>query len=441
MNSQAADKVSDVKTCTGRLNVQGENPFSRLKSARGFRIMHPRFLIRINNSSWEHVQMEYVTPPVDDTHRIDTNQLDLPPRLLLGPGPSNVHPRVRTALAMNEVGHLDPSFLQVMNETQELLRYVWQTDNRFTLPVSGTGSAAMEATVANCVEPGDVVLVGVNGYFGERLCDMASRYGADVRRLEKPWGEVFTVEEIGEGLEKHRPAILGLIHAETSTGALQPMEGIGKLCREFDCLLLLDTVTSLGGVPVLLDRWHVDLAYSGSQKCISCPPGASPLTLGERALAKLNGRKTKVANWYLDMSLVGKYWGSERVYHHTAPINMIYGFREALRIIAEEGLDARWERHRSNAGLLWEGLEELGIGCHVEKEHRLASLTTALVPDGVDSKAVSVYLRDNYNIEMAAGLGQLAGKVWRIGLMGYNSRPEVVTLLLSALKKALEAVG
>ena len=385
--------------------------------------------------------MDYSNPLVDDSHRIHTDQLDLPPRLLLGPGPSNVHPRVRLALAMNEVGHLDPSFLEVMNETQELLRYAWQTDNRFTIPVSGTGSAAMEATLANCVEPGDVVLVGVNGYFGERLCDMASRYGADVHRLEKPWGEVFTVEEIADALETHRPAILGLIHAETSTGALQPMEGIGKLCREFNCLLLLDTVTSLGGVPVFLDRWHVDLAYSGSQKCISCPPGASPLTMAERALAKLNSRATKVANWYLDMSLVGKYWGNERTYHHTAPINMIYGFREALRLIAEEGLETRWERHRASAQMLWDGLADLGIGCHVRKEYRLPSLTTALVPDGVDSKAVSAYLRDYYNIEMAAGLGQLAGKVWRIGLMGYNSRPEVVTVLLTALKKALDAVG
>jgi alanine-glyoxylate transaminase/serine-glyoxylate transaminase/serine-pyruvate transaminase len=377
---------------------------------------------------------------VDDSHRINVSQLDMPPRLLLGPGPSNVHPRVRQALAMNEVGHLDPTFLEVMNQTQELLRYVWQTDNQLTIPVSGTGSAAMEATLANCVEPGDVVLIGVNGYFGERLCDMASRYGADVRRLEKPWGEVFSLEEIGEGIATHHPAILGLVHAETSTGALQPMDGIGKLCREYDCLLLLDTVTSLGGVPVFLDRWHVDVAYSGAQKCISCPPGASPLTLGERAQKKLDSRSTKVANWYLDMSMVGKYWGKERTYHHTAPINMMYGFREALRLIAEEGLEPRWERHRATAELLWDGLEDLGIGCHVSKEFRLPSLTTALVPDGVDSKAVSAYVRDMYNIEIAAGLGELAGKVWRIGLMGYNSRTENVILLLAAMKQALEVV-
>ncbi|MEW6530188.1 MAG: alanine--glyoxylate aminotransferase family protein [Thermodesulfobacteriota bacterium] len=376
---------------------------------------------------------------IDESHLIDTAQLTVPPRLLLGPGPSNVHPRVRQAMAMNEIGHLDPFFINLMNEVQELLRYVWQTDNRFTIPVSGTGSAAMEATLANCVEPGDVALIGVNGYFGERLCDMASRYGADVRRMEKPWGEVFSLDEIREALREHRPAIFGLVHAETSTGAQHPMEGVGMLCREFDALLLLDTVTSLGGVPVLLNKWLVDVAYSGSQKCLSCPPGIAPLTLGERALNKLNNRKTKVPNWYLDMTMVGKYWGSERTYHHTAPITMNYGLREALRLIAEEGLENRWERHRKTAELLWDGLAELGIKCHVAMDHRLPSLTTAIIPQGVDGKAVSGYLLQNYNIEIAQGLGQLAGKVWRIGLMGFNSRPENVKLLLSAMKEALEA--
>ncbi|HTY26307.1 MAG TPA: alanine--glyoxylate aminotransferase family protein [Desulfomonilaceae bacterium] len=385
--------------------------------------------------------MEPKIPQPDDSHRTKVPQLDMPVRLLLGPGPSNVHPRVRQALAMNEVGHLDPKFIQLMNEVQELIRYVWQTDNPFTIPVSGTGSAAMEATLANCVEPGDVVLIGVNGYFGERLCDMASRYGADIRRMEKPWGEVFSLEEIGAGMEKHRPSILALVHGETSTGAMQPMDGVGKLCREFDALLLLDTVTSLGGAPVLLDRWHVDLAYSGSQKCLSCPPGISPLTLGERALEKLNRRKTKVPNWYLDMNLLAKYWGKERTYHHTAPVNMNYALREALILITEEGLENRWERHRTNAEMLWDGLEELGIGCHVDKRYRLPSLTTALIPDGVNGKAIADFLLQNYNIEIAGGLGQLAGKVWRIGLMGFNSRPENVLLLLAAMKHALEATG
>ncbi len=382
--------------------------------------------------------MESKIPQPDDSRRFKVPQLDLPPRLLLGPGPANVHLRVRQALAMNVLGHLDPKFLELMDEVKELIRYVWQTDNDFTIPVSGTGSAAMEATLANCVEPGDVVLIGVNGYFGERLCNMAARYGADVRRIEKPWGQVFTLEEIGAALEENRPAILGLVHGETSTGALQPIEGVGKLCREFGALLLLDTVTTLGGVPVLLDRWHVDLAYSCSQKCLGCAPGLAPLTLGARAMEKLNNRKTPVANWYLDMTLVGKYWGKERIYHHTAPVNMNYALREALSIIAEEGLQERWQRHRTNAEMLWEGLEELGLKCHVEKEFRLPSLTTAVIPEGVDGKAVSGYLLRNYNIEIAAGLGQLAGKVWRIGLMGFNSRPENILLVLTAMREALE---
>jgi len=381
--------------------------------------------------------MDHRLTQVDETHRVSPGQLTMPYRLLLGPGPSNVHPRVRGALGMNEVGHLDPSFLKIVGESQELLRYAWQTSNGFTIPVSGSGSAAMEACLANCVEPGDVVLIGVNGYFGERLCDMASRYGADVRRLEKAWGEVFSLEEIAEELQRNSPAILGLVHAETSTGAVQPIEGIGKLCREFNCLFLLDTVTSLGGVPVFLDRWHVDVAYSGSQKCLSCPPGIAPLTMNDRALAKMNRRKTKVSNWYLDMTLLGKYWGNERMYHHTAPINMNYALREALLLVAEEGLAERWGRHAENARLLWEGLADLGIECLVEKEHRLASLTTAVVPDGVDPKSVCSYLMENYQIEIAGGLGQLAGKVWRIGLMGFNSRRENVLLLLSALEKAL----
>jgi alanine-glyoxylate transaminase/serine-glyoxylate transaminase/serine-pyruvate transaminase len=239
-------------------------------------------------------------------------------------------------------------------------------------------------------------------------------------------------------LEKHRPAILALVHAETSTGARQPLEGIGELCRQYDCLLLIDTVTSLGGVPLFLDAWQVDVAYSGSQKCLSCPPGISPLTLGPRAVEKLQARKTKVANWYLDMAMVSKYWGSERTYHHTAPINMNYAFREALRLVAEEGLEARWARHQANAELFWDGLAELGLSCHVDKEIRLPSLTTVRVPDGVNPKEVTSRLLNEFNIEIANGLGELGGKVWRVGLMGFNSRRENVLTLLAALKAVLK---
>ena len=370
---------------------------------------------------------------VEEGHRIDTNHLTVPPRLLLGPGPSNADPRILGALGTPQVGHLDPVFLVLMIEVQELLRYAWQTDNELTVPISGTGSAAMEASLANTVEVGDVVLVGVNGYFGLRLVDMAGRYGADVREITKPWGEVFGLDELRAALEEHRPTILALVHAETSTGAHQPLEGIGELCREHDCLLLVDTVTSLGGVPIFLDEWGIDVAYSGSQKCLSCPPGIAPLTMGPRAADKLAGRATPVANWYLDMSMLAAYWGDERTYHHTAPISMNYALREALRIVAEEGLEARWARHRSNAELLWDGLGDIGLECHVAPEHRLPSLTTVRVPDGVDATVIAARLLDEYNIEIAGGLGELAGRVWRVGLMGSNSRPENVQRLLSAL--------
>jgi alanine-glyoxylate transaminase/serine-glyoxylate transaminase/serine-pyruvate transaminase len=381
-----------------------------------------------------------IAPPrVSDLHRIHAPELDMPPRLLLGPGPSNAHPRVLQAMGLRQVGHLDPCFLELMNQVQELLRYVWQTDNQLTIPVSGTGSAAMEATLANTVEPGDVVLVGVNGYFGLRLLDMAQRYGADTRSIQKPWGQAFDLAELRSAMEAHRPSILALVHAETSTGARQPLEGVGDLCREFDCLLLLDTVTSMGGVPLFLDAWGVDMAYSGSQKCLSCPPGIAPLTLGDRAIEKLVRRKTPVANWYLDMSLVSRYWGGERTYHHTAPINMNYGLYMALKLIAEEGLEARWQRHQEMADLLWSGLEEMGLTCYVDREIRLPSLTTVCIPDGVDGKAIARRLLTEYNIEIAGGLGELGGKVWRIGLMGFNSRRENVLLLLSALRQVLSA--
>lgn len=374
---------------------------------------------------------------VNEQHRRETDQLNVIPRFLFGPGPSNAHPRVLQAMNMRQVGHLDPQFLAIMDEVQELLRYVWQTDNSFTIPVSGTGSAAMEAGLANLVEPGDKILVGVNGYFGLRLVDMAERYGAEVAQLHRPWGEVFSLEEIYRELQRFQPKILCLVHAETSTGACQPMDGIGDICREFDCLLLLDTVTSMGGLPVFLDQWKVDVAYSGSQKCLSCPPGISPFTMNDRAIERLKARSGKVANWYLDMSMIMNYWGGNRAYHHTAPINMVYGLREALRIIAEQGLEKRWKRHRQTAELFWKGLEDMGLECLVPEEHRLPSLTTVKIPDDVDGKAVQQYLLSELNIEIAGGLGELGGKVWRVGLMGQNSRRANVMLLLAALKTAI----
>jgi len=378
------------------------------------------------------------TTRISDRYRLKTKQLDMPPRLLLGPGPANVNPRVLSAMSIGPVGHLDPSYLALMDEIRDLLRYAWQTDNELTISVSGTGTAAMEATLANAVEPGDVVLVGVKGYFGNRLVDMAGRYGGDVRTMTKPWGQVFSLEEIKTNLETHQPAILALVHAETSTGACQPLEGVAELCHQHGCLLIVDTVTSLGGVPLYIDEWGIDLAYSCSQKGLGCPPGASPFTMSSRAAEKLNNRPNPVPNWYLDMTLLAKYWGEQRVYHHTAPINSNYALRESLRIVAEEGLEQRWQRHQNNAQMLWDGLAELGLSCHVDQEHRLPTLTTVRIPDGVDGKVIARKLLTEYNIEIAGGLGELGGKVWRIGLMGYNSRPENVLLLVDALKKVLK---
>jgi len=360
-----------------------------------------------------------------------------PQRTLMGPGPSDVSPRVLGALGRPTIGHLDPLYVELMGEVQELLRYAWQTDNRLTLPMSGTGSAAMEATLANTVEPGDTVLVAVKGYFGNRLVDMAGRYRANVKVIEKPWGEAFTKEELEAALIEHKPTILAMVHAETSTGVCQPMEGIGDLCRKHDCLLLLDTVTSLGGVPLYLDEWKVDLAYSCSQKGLSCPPGLGPFTMGPRAEAKLAARQDKVPNWYLDVSLLNQYWGSDRVYHHTAPVNMNFGMREALRLLADEGLDMAWARHRTNAEALWSGLESMGIEMHVPEELRLPTLTTVRIPEDVDGKAFTQHLLNNHGIEVGGGLGVLAGKIWRIGLMGYNSNPENVSRLLNLFETEL----
>lgn len=376
-------------------------------------------------------------PSIQNTHRPNLAPLNLPARLLLGPGPSNSHPRVLEALAQPTIGHLDPAFLNLMNEVQELLRYAWQTDNRLTIPVSGTGSAGMEAALANSLQAGDAIVIGVNGYFGERLCNMAGRYGAQVYRLDKPWGDIFSLDELAAAVETHRPAVLALVHAETSTGARQPLEGLADLCRQYDCLLLVDTVTSLGGLPLFIDDWGIDIAYSGSQKCLSCPPGLAPLTLNERALARLHARRTPVANWYLDVALVSQYWGQERTYHHTAPINMNYALREALRLLAEEGLAARWARHQANAERLWAGLADLDLTCHVPLPYRLPTLTTVRIPQGVDGKAVQRRLLEEYQIEIAGGLGQLAGRVWRIGLMGYNSQPDNVDRLLAALRQVV----
>ena len=376
---------------------------------------------------------------MNEAHRLRLDPIATPDRLLLGPRPSNADPRVLQAIARPPLSHLDPLYLELMNEVQEMLRYAWQTDNRFTIPVSGTGSAAMEATIANTVEPGETVVVGVIGYFGKRLVDMCGRYGAKVVEVSAPWGEALSLDTLTQAVEQHKPAVLALVHAETSTGVQQPLDGIGDLCRAHDCLLLLDTVTSLGGVPLKLDEAKVDLAYSCSQKGLSCPPGLGPFTMGPRAEEKLDRRSGKVPNWYLDMSGLKSYWGSQRTYHHTAPVNMNYGLREALRLLCEEGLENSWARHRRNSEELWAGLERMGLELHVPLSHRLPTLTTVKIPDGVDGKAFATHLLNKHGVEIGNGLGDLAGRVWRVGLMGTNSKPENVERLLNLLDLELPA--
>jgi alanine-glyoxylate transaminase / serine-glyoxylate transaminase / serine-pyruvate transaminase len=367
-----------------------------------------------------------------------TRDLNVSNRILLGPGPSAVHPRVLRTMGSALVGYLDPEWFKIMDEEQDLLRAVFLTKNPLTLPMSGTGSAGMETAFCNFVEPGDTVVIGCNGYFSERMCEMAQIYGAKVKRLERPWGEVFTPDELEEALVRYAPVkILALVHAETSTGALQPLEGIGEMIHRRGGLFLLDCVTSLGGVPIKTDAWGIDIAYSASQKCLGCPPGLSPVTVSDLGAKALHARKSRVANWYLDLTMIEKYWSSQRVYHHTPSTTLHYGFREGLRIVLEEGLDDRWARHQKIAEYLWDQMKGLGLELFVDQDHRLPSLTTVRVPDGVDDDTVRKRLRDDYNIDIAGGFGPLKGKIWRVGLMGFSCRRENVTLFTAALKEIM----
>lgn len=363
--------------------------------------------------------------------------LNPPIRTLLGPGPSDIHPRVLQALAKNTVGHLDPYYLELMNGLQQMLRDLFRTKNDMTMAVSATGSAGMEATVVNLIEPGDSMVVCVNGVFGGRMLDVAQRAGANVTKVERPWGEVFTPEDLKSALATAKPKVVGIVMAETSTGAWQPLEEISQLVHDAGALLLVDAVTSLGGVPVEVDAWNIDAIYSGSQKCLSCPPGLSPVSFSPKAMDVILSRKTKVQSWYLDVSMLANYWGQNRVYHHTGPINMSYGLYEALRIIHEEGLEACFARHLLNHRALKAGLAAIGIEYSAQAGHQLPMLNAVKVPEGVDDAAVRTALLNRFGIEIGAGLGAFKGKVWRIGLMGYGSRPANVLLFLAALEQLL----
>ena len=359
--------------------------------------------------------------------------------LLMGPGPSSIHPKVYQAMAKPTIGHLDPQFLALMDGLKESLRQLMNTKNEATITLSGTGSSGMEAVMVNLVEEGEPMLVVVNGYFSDRMSDVASRVGAKVDILEFPWGKGADANEIAKKFKEKPYKFLGMVHAETSTGVLNPIKEIGPVVRAAGAYFIVDAVTSLGGNELRVDDWNIDALYSCSQKCIGCPSGLSPVTFSDRAMEKIAARKKKVPNFYLDMTLLMKYWsGSPRAYHHTAPANMYYGLYEALSMILEEGPEKVQKRHRETHEYLVAGLEKMGLSLLVEKPARLPNLNTVLIPPGVDDLAVRKELRQTYKIEVGSGLGTLAGKIWRVGIMGHNARKENVDIFLEALGKILK---
>ena len=364
------------------------------------------------------------------------------PRRLLGPGPSNVHPRVLQAMAKPLLGHLDPEFLEILDGVQRALRRLFSTQNRFTLPLSATGSAGMEACLVNLLEVGDRVVIGVNGVFGGRMADVAARAGARVTRVEAEWGLPLDEEAMVAAIRSETPKVVAFVHAETSTGVCQDPQAIASAAREVGALVVLDCVTSLAGIPLELDRWGIDAAYSGSQKCLSCSPGLSPVSFSDRALQAVAARSTPVQSWFLAVGLLDGYYGGERVYHHTAPISAIYGLAEGLALVSEEGMEKRAGRHRETAAHLIESLAPLGFSPLVAPEHRLPMLTTLRLPESVAKQGeakVRGNLLQHHGIEVGAGLGALAGQVWRVGLMGENARPESVDVLRKALESELAA--
>lgn len=368
--------------------------------------------------------------------------LNPPQRILLGPGPSSIHSRVQMAMLAPIVGHLDPYFITIMEDTMELLRNLFRTKNKLTFPISGTGSAGMEASFCNFLEPGDVAVIGVNGLFGERMVDNARRCGARVVPVTADWGRIIEPEVIKDALQAEKQVkLLALVHAETSTGVLQPLIEASQLAKQYEVPFLVDTVTSLGGHEVAIDDWGIDICYSATQKCISCPPGLAPFTANERALNILQERTHEIQSWYLDLLLLSNYWSTGRFYHHTAPISMIYALHEALALIVDEGLEARIQRHLKHGLALQAGFKAMGLKLHAQEGYRLNTLTSVRIPSGVDDQRVRQRLLNEWNIEIGGGLGPLKGQIWRIGLMGYSSSAENVLLLLSALEKQLIAEG
>ncbi|MFB6159630.1 MAG: alanine--glyoxylate aminotransferase family protein [Haloferacaceae archaeon] len=375
-------------------------------------------------------------------HAPDIDELSPPDRTLLGPGPSNVHPRVYRAMVAPMVGYLDDYYVDVMDDVQRGLRYLFRTDNEYTFAVSGTGSAAMETAFANLVEPGETVLVPSNGYFGDRMGQVAARAGGDLVTVDAPWGEPLDPADVEAAVEEHRPTVVGFVHGETSTGVRQTdVSELTRIAHERDAYVVADTVASLGGAEFRVDDWNVDVAYSGAQKCLSAPPGASPITFSDRAVRKVRARDAPVRSWYLDFDGVWEYWGDDPSYHHTGPVSTTYALREALRLVAEEGVDAMWDRHRRVAGALVDGVEAMGLSLNVDDEHWLPTLNPVRVPDGVDPDAVIDRLMSEHGTEIVGGLGALEGDIFRVGCMGHSARPATVTAFVSAFGSVLDDEG
>lgn len=371
----------------------------------------------------------------------DIISFDPPKRKLMGPGPSDVHPRISAAMSRHCIGHLDPEFVKVMDEIKVMTQYVYQTTNKLTMVVSAPGSAGMEACFVNLVEPGDKVIVCINGVFGGRMKENVERCGGTPILVEDEWGKPVDPNKVEEALKDHPDAnILAFVHAETSTGVRSDAQQLCALAKQYGCLSIVDTVTSLAGIPVLVDDWGMDAVYSGSQKCLSCTPGLSPVTFSNKAVKKIKNRKTKVQSWFLDMNLVMNYWGNgqaKRSYHHTAPVNALYAMHEALLMVREEGLDSRWDRHQKHHEDLKKGLEELGFRYLVEEEFRLPQLNAVFLPEGLDEAKIRRQLLEDHMLEVGGGLGAFAGKIWRIGLMGYSARKENVEYCLGALRELI----
>ncbi|XP_040204856.1 serine--pyruvate aminotransferase isoform X1 [Rana temporaria] len=368
--------------------------------------------------------------------------LQVPQRLMLGPGPSNVPPRIQAAGGLHVIGHMHPESFQIMDDIKLGIQYAFQTQNKLTLAVSGSGHCAMETAILNVVEKGEVVLVATKGIWGERAADIAHRIGADVRLLSKAPGEGFTLKEIEKGLAEHKPSLLFITHGESSSGVVQPLDGLGDLCHRYNCLLLVDSVASLGGAPIYMDKQGIDILYSGSQKVLNAPPGTAPISFSEAASKKISSRKTKPPSLYVDMNWLANYWGCDgkpRMYHHTGPVTNFYSLREGLAILAEKGLERSWDQHREITLMFHKGLEALGLKLFVKDPAlRLPTVTTIRVPDGYEWKDITTHIMRKYNIEITGGLGPSAGKVLRIGLMGYNATKHNVDRVLEALRDALQ---